>query len=46
MHGDQGYSYSHPRRWLRKRGITHHIAPKGIEPPTGPARWTIERTMF
>ncbi|MFC4500301.1 MULTISPECIES: transposase, partial [Streptomyces] len=39
--------YDHLRRWLRKRGITHRIARKGIESSTRPGRhrWTIERTM-
>lgn len=47
LHADKGYDYDHLRRWLRKRGITHRIARKGIESSTrlGRHRWTIERTM-
>ncbi|MDC2948804.1 IS5 family transposase [Streptomyces heilongjiangensis] len=46
-HADKGYDSGHPRRWLRKRGIRHRIARKGIESSTrlGRHRWTIERTM-
>ncbi|MFF9839230.1 IS5 family transposase [Streptomyces sp. NPDC013740] len=47
LHADKGYDYSHLRRWLRKPGITHHIARKGVESSQrlGRHRWTIERTM-
>ena len=47
LHADKGYDYDHLRRWLRKRGILHRIARKGIESSTrlGRHRWTIERTM-
>jgi hypothetical protein len=47
LHADKGYDYDHLRRWLRKRGIRHRIARKGIESSTrlGRHRWTIERTM-
>ncbi|GAA2605095.1 hypothetical protein GCM10010304_63540 [Streptomyces roseoviolaceus] len=47
LHADKGYDYSHLRRWLRGRGITHRIARKGIETSQrlGRHRWTIERTM-
>lgn len=47
LHAGQGYDYSHLRRWLRERGITHRIARKGIETSQrlGRHRWTIERTM-
>ncbi|XUZ84662.1 IS5 family transposase [Streptomyces sp. HD1123-B1] len=47
LHADKGYDYDYLRRWLRKRGITHRIARKGIESSTrlGRHRWTIERTM-
>lgn len=47
LHGDKGYDYSHLRRWLRERGITHRIARKGVESSQrlGRHRWTIERTM-
>jgi hypothetical protein len=31
LHGDKGYDYSHLRRWLHERGITHHIARKDVE---------------
>jgi transposase len=39
LHADKGYDYDHLRRWLRKRGIRHRIARKGIESshPAGPA---------
>jgi IS5 family transposase len=47
LHADKRYDYDHLRRWLRKRGIRHRIARKGIESSTrlGRHRWTIERTM-
>ncbi|WP_412079197.1 transposase [Streptomyces xanthophaeus] len=47
LHGDKGYDYSHLRRWLRERGITHRIARRGIETSQRLGRhcWTIERTM-
>jgi len=47
LHADKGYDYDHLRRWLRKRGIRHRIARKGVESSTrlGRHRWTIERTM-
>ncbi|MDQ0780006.1 transposase [Streptomyces aurantiacus] len=47
LHADKGYDYSHLRRWLGRRGITHRIAHKGIESSQrlGRHRWTIERTM-
>lgn len=47
LHGDKGYDYSHLRRWLRERGITHRIARRGVESSQrlGRHRWTIERTM-
>jgi hypothetical protein len=49
LHADKGYDYSHLRRWLRERGITHRIARKGIETSQrlrlGRHHWTIERTM-
>jgi transposase len=47
LHADKGYDYDYLRRWLRKRGIRHRIARKGIESSTrlGRHRWTIERTM-
>ncbi|MEZ3181117.1 transposase [Streptomyces pimonensis] len=43
MHADQGYDCDHPRRWLSKRGIRHHIARKGIESSARPGRhrWTM-----
>jgi transposase len=47
LHADKGYDYDHLRRRLRKRGIRHRLARKGIESSTrlGRHRWTIERTM-
>jgi transposase len=43
----KGYDYAHLRKWLRKRGIRHHLARKGVESPKrlGRHRRTIERTM-
>ena len=45
LHADKGYDYDHLRRWLRKRGIRHRIARKGIESSTrlGRHRWVVER---
>ncbi|MET7909765.1 transposase, partial [Streptomyces avermitilis] len=39
--------YDHLRRWLRKRGIRHRIARKGIESSKrlGRHRWVVERTV-
>ncbi|MDQ0840412.1 IS5 family transposase [Streptomyces sp. V1I6] len=34
LHADKGYDCAHLRRWLRKRGIRHRIARKGIESST------------
>ncbi len=34
LHAEKGYDYDHLRRWLRKRGIRHRIARKGIESST------------
>lgn len=47
LHADKGYDYDHLRRWLRRRGITHRIARKGIESSKrlGRHRWTIEHTI-
>ncbi|MFD9474583.1 IS5 family transposase [Streptomyces goshikiensis] len=47
LHGDKGYDYDHLRRWLRKRGIRHRIARKGIESSQrlGRHRWVVERTV-
>ncbi|KPI07736.1 hypothetical protein OV450_3546, partial [Actinobacteria bacterium OV450] len=47
LHGDKGYDYDHLRRWLRKRGIRHRIARKGIESSgrLGRHRWVVERTV-
>lgn len=43
----KGYDYDHLRCWLRKRGIRHRIARKGIESSQrlGRHRWVIERTV-
>ncbi|TVP38177.1 transposase, partial [Streptomyces griseus subsp. griseus] len=45
LHADKGYA--HLRRWLRKRGIAHRIARKGVESSQrlGRHRWAVERTM-
>lgn len=47
LHGDKGYDYDHLRRWLRKRGIVHRLARKGVESSQrlGRHRWQVERTM-
>ncbi|WP_455680643.1 IS5 family transposase [Streptomyces lavendulae] len=47
LHADKGYDYVHLRRWLRKRGIRHRIARKGIESSQrlGRHRWVVERTV-
>lgn len=47
LHADKGYDYDDLRRWLRRRGIRHRIARRGIESAArlGRYRWTIERTL-
>jgi transposase len=47
LHADKGYDYDHLRGWLRKRGIRHRIARKGIESSQrlGRHRWVVERTV-
>ncbi|WP_086002113.1 IS5 family transposase [Nocardiopsis kunsanensis] len=47
LHGDKGYDYTHLRRWLRRRGIVHRLARKGVESSKrlGRHRWQVERTM-
>ncbi len=47
LHGDKGYDYTHLRRWLRRRGIVHRLARKGVESSQrlGRHRWQVERTM-
>lgn len=47
LHGDKGYDYRHLRQWLRKRGITHRLARRGIESSThlGRHRWVVERSV-
>ncbi|WP_369779871.1 IS5 family transposase [Streptomyces sp. R33] len=47
LHADEGYDHDHLRRWLRKRGIRHRIARKGIESSQrlGRHRWVVERTV-
>ncbi|MFD8992565.1 IS5 family transposase [Streptomyces goshikiensis] len=47
LHADKGYDYDHLRRWLRKRGIRHRIARKGLESSQGLGRhrWVVERTV-
>ncbi|MFD8790948.1 transposase [Streptomyces vinaceus] len=46
LHADKGCDYDHLRRWLRKRGIRHRIARKGIgsSQRLGRHRWVVERT--
>jgi transposase len=41
------YDDAHLRKWLRRHGIAHRIARKGIESSKrlGRHRWTIERTV-
>lgn len=43
----QGYDYDHLRRWLRRRGIHHHVASRGVESSQrlGRHRWVVERTV-
>ncbi|PBC85975.1 Transposase DDE domain-containing protein [Streptomyces sp. 2133.1] len=47
LHAEKGCDYDHLRRWLRKKGIAHRIARKGIESSTrlGRHRWVVERTV-
>ncbi|GAA2434847.1 hypothetical protein GCM10010405_17380 [Streptomyces macrosporus] len=47
LHVDQGYDYAHLRRWLRRRGIRHRIARKGLASSQrlGRHRWVVERTV-
>ncbi|WP_028647980.1 IS5 family transposase [Nocardiopsis sp. CNT312] len=47
LHGDKGYDYDHPRRWLREHGMVHRLARKGAESSKrlGRHRWQVERTM-
>jgi transposase len=47
LHADKGYDYDHLRRWLRRRGIRHRIARKGVESSQrlGRHRWVVERTV-
>ncbi|WP_432120813.1 IS5 family transposase [Streptomyces sp. S1] len=47
LHADKGYDYDHLRRWLRKRGIRHRIARRGVESSQrlGRHRWVVERTV-
>ncbi|THA23266.1 hypothetical protein E6W17_41755 [Streptomyces sp. A1547] len=47
LNADKGYDYDHLRRWLRKRGIRHRIARRGIEfsGRLERRRWVIEGTM-
>jgi transposase len=47
LHGDKGYDYAHLRRWLRRRGIVHRLARRGVESSQrlGRHRWQVERTM-
>ncbi|GAA1701560.1 hypothetical protein GCM10009680_48340 [Streptomyces yatensis] len=44
LHGDKGYDYPHPRRWLAFRGIRHRLARKGIESSRhlGRPRWVVD----
>lgn len=43
----RAYDYDHLRRWLRKRGIRHRIARKGIESSHRPGQhlWVVEKTV-
>ncbi|WP_435886569.1 IS5 family transposase [Streptomyces erythrochromogenes] len=47
LHADKGSDYDHLRRWLRKRGVRHRIARRGIESSQrlGRHRWVVERTV-
>ncbi|MER5765063.1 transposase [Streptomyces sp. NPDC002082] len=47
LRADKGYDYVHLHRWLRKRGICHRMARKGIESSQRLRRhrWIVERTV-
>jgi transposase len=47
LHADKAYDSSAPRRALRTRGITLHLARRGIEhgERLGRHRWVVERTL-
>ncbi|MFE7595727.1 IS5 family transposase [Streptomyces sp. NPDC057494] len=47
LRAHKGYDYEHLRRWLRKRGIRHRIARRGVESSQrlGRHRWVVERTV-
>ncbi|MER8041351.1 transposase [Streptomyces sp. NPDC094032] len=44
---DEGYDYDYLRGWLRRRGIRHRIARRGVESSQrlGLHRWVVERTV-
>ncbi|MBB3261739.1 transposase [Paraburkholderia bannensis] len=46
LHADKGYDFARCRRYLRQRGITAHIARRGVEARErlGRHRWVVERT--
>ena len=47
LHGDKGYDNPRVRRYLRRRGITAHIARIGLDASQrlGRHRWVVERTL-
>lgn len=47
LHADKAYDDKKCARALRKRGIKHHIARKGVESTEklGRHRWVVERTL-
>lgn len=47
LHADKGYDFDRCRRDLGKRGITPHIARRGIDSSEhlGKHRWVVERTF-
>jgi transposase len=47
LHTDKGYDFARCRKALRKRGITPHIARRGIDSSErlGRHRWVVERTL-
>jgi IS5 family transposase len=47
LHADKGYDFRRCRQALRRRGIKHRIARRGIESSQrlGRHRWVVERTL-
>lgn len=47
LHADKGYDFRFCRDYLRRRGILHRIARRGVESKErlGRHRWVVERTI-